>query len=110
MNRLLVEERTSRCGPVADWYFIETRRYRAVMRAQTQIVAVPQAYNGIVGLAKLAGTVDNGLENRPDIGWRGCDHAEDVAAAGLVGQRLREVAGLRLNLLEQADILDRDHG
>ena len=35
---------------------------------------------------------------------------EDVAASGLVGQRLREVAGLRLHLLEQPDIPDGDHG
>ena len=53
MNRLLVEKRTSRRGPVGDRYFIETRRYRAVMRAQTQIVAVPQAYNGIVEVCRV---------------------------------------------------------
>ena len=34
---------------------------------------------------------------------------QDVAASGLVGQRLGEVAGLRLHLVEQAHVLDRDH-
>ena len=31
--------------------------------------------HGIVGLAKLAGALDDGLENRLDIGRRGGDHA-----------------------------------
>ena len=79
------------------------------MRADAQVVAILQDHDGIIGLAKLAGTLDDGLEHRPDIGRRGRDHAEDVGAAGLVGQRLREVAGLRLHLVEQPDVLDRDH-
>ena len=45
-----------------------------------------------------------------NVGRRGCDHPQDVAAAGLVGQRLSQVAGLRLHLVEQPHILDRDHG
>ena len=35
---------------------------------------------------------------------------EDVAAPGLVSQRLGQVARLCLHLVEQADVLDRDHG
>ena len=34
---------------------------------------------------------------------------QDVGAPGLVGQRLGEVAGLRLHLVEQPDVLDGDH-
>jgi hypothetical protein len=78
-----------------------------VVRAKAQVVAVFQEHDGIIGLAKLAGALDNGVENRPDVGRRGGDHPEDVAATGLVGQSLRKVAGLGLHFLEQADIADR---
>ena len=74
-----------------------------------EIITVLQCHKGIVRFAKLARALDNRLKNRPDIGRRGCDHAEDVAATGLVSQRLREVAGFRLHLVEQSDVFDRDH-
>ena len=45
-------------------------RDRAVVRAENQLVAVPQQHDRIVGLAKLAGAIDNGLEHRFDIGRR----------------------------------------
>ena len=80
------------------------------MRAEAQVVAILQEHDGIIGIAELAGALDNGLEDRPDIGRRGCDHVEDVAAAGLISQRLREVARLGLHLVEQPHILDGDHG
>ena len=81
-----------------------------MVRAKAQVVAVFQEHDGIIGLAKLAGALDNGVENRPDIGRRGSDHPEDVAAPGLVSQSLREVARLRLHFVEQTDIADRDYG
>ena len=110
VHRLLVEERAPR-GPVpVDRPFLHTDRYRSVMRAEAQVVAILQKHDRIISIAKLAGTLDNGLENRPDIGRRGCDHAEDVAAAGLISQRLREIARLGLHLVEQPHILDGDHG
>ena len=39
-----------------------------------------------------------------------CDHLEDIGAAGLVGQRLREIARPGLHFVEQPRILDGDHG
>ena len=35
---------------------------------------------------------------------------KNIAAAGLVGQRLREIMRLGLHLVEQADVPDGDHG
>ncbi len=70
------------------------------MRAETQVIAIFQQHDGVIGFAKFAGAFDNGPENRLDIGRRGSDHAQDIAAAGLVGQRLREIARLRLHLVE----------
>ena len=80
------------------------------MRANAQVVAFLQADDGIIGFAQLAGALDNGLEHRPNIGWRGCNHTEYVGAPGLISQRLREVARLRLHFVEQPYVLDCDHG
>src|SRR6266478_8133729 len=110
MHRPLIHERAPG-GPVAtDRPLLDIDRYRAVVRAEAQVVTVLQEHDGIIGVAKLAGTLDNGVENRTDVGRRGSDHPEDVAAPGLVSQSLREVARLRLHFLEQTDIADRDHG
>ena len=80
------------------------------MRAVAQAVALLEEHDGIEGIAKLAGSLNNGLEHRPHIGRRGCDHAEDVGAPGLISQRLGQVAGLGLHLFEQSRVLDRDDG
>jgi hypothetical protein len=34
-----------------------------------QLVAVPQMDHSVIGIAKLAGALDDSLEDRPDIGW-----------------------------------------
>jgi len=80
------------------------------MGAEAKEVAVLQPQHGVIGLAELARAFDNGLENRPDFGRRGSDHPENIGAACLVNQRFGELAGLGLHLVEQADILDGDHG
>src|SRR5258705_8414566 len=78
------------------------------MRAVAQAVAILEEHDGIEGIAKLAGALDNGLENRPDIGRRRGDHPQDIAAPGLIDQRVGEVAGLCLYLIEQPDVLNGD--
>src|SRR6266849_298406 len=79
------------------------------MRTNPQLVVLLQDKHSIVGLAKFAGAFDNGLENWSDIGGRGGNYPQDVSAPGLVGQRLGQLAGFCLNLLEQSDVADRDH-
>jgi hypothetical protein len=60
--------------------FLQIDRYRSVMRAEAQDLAVFQEHKSIIGIAKLAGTLDNRLEYRPDVGGGGRDHAENAAA------------------------------
>src|SRR6266478_1376180 len=84
MHRFLVKNRAS-CGPVTvDQPHCRIYWYRAVMRPDLKLVTILKAYYGIIGIAEFAGTFGNSLKNRPDIGRRGCDHAEDVAAPGLI--------------------------
>src|SRR4029079_14439233 len=87
MHRYLIDDRAAGGIVPVDGPSVQTYRYRTVMLTVTQVFPDPQEHGGIIGIAELAGILDNGLEHRPDIGWRRCDHAEDVAAAGLVGQR-----------------------
>ena len=80
VHRLPVDERASgESSSRLIGHLLQTHRYRAMMRAEAQVVAILQEHNGIIGIAKLAGALDNGLEDRLDIGRRGCDHLEDVA-------------------------------
>src|SRR5262249_18918208 len=70
----------------ADRPFVQTDRDRSVMRVVVQIVANSQVHACIVGVAKLASVLDDRLQGKIDVGRRGGDHAEDVAAGGLVGE------------------------
>src|SRR5712672_132088 len=108
MHRFLVENRASRGPGTIDQPFGRIYRYGAVMRPNLKLVTILEAYDGIIGIAKFASTLGNGLENRLDVGGRRGDHPQNVAAPGLVSQRFRKVAGLRLDLIEQSDIFDRD--
>src|SRR6266540_2821453 len=48
--------------------------------------------------------------DRPEIGWGARDGAEDLGGGRLLLQRLGQVAVARLELLEQAHVLDGDDG
>src|SRR5437667_3116464 len=78
------------------------------MRAKLKLVTILEAHYGIVSTAKLASTFGNGLEDWPNICRRGCNHTEYVSAPCLVSERLGQVAGLRLHLVEQPYVLDGD--
>src|ERR1700730_11870706 len=79
------------------------------MSAETQVVAFLQEHDSIIGLAKFAGAFDDGRQHRLDVGRRRGDHIQDIRAAGLVSQRLFEIVGLGLRLIEQPCIFDRKH-
>ena len=80
------------------------------MRAEPHVAAVLQHDDGVIGVANFAGAIDDRLENRCDVGGRGCDHPEDIAAAGLIDQRFGEFAGLGLNLVEQSHVRNSNDG
>ncbi len=73
------------------------------MRAEAQMFLVFQQDDCIAGFAKLPRTLDNLFQNRFDIGGRRGDDPQNIAAPGLVSQRL-------LGLVEQPHIVDREHG
>ena len=60
-------------------------------------------------LAQASGALRHGVEHGLDVGRRARDDAQDLACRRLLLQRLGQVAVARLQFLEQADVLDRDH-
>src|SRR5262249_37442746 len=63
----------------------------------------------IVGLAQPRSSLDQSVEHRLEIESRATDDLENVARRGLVFERLLQIAGAGLQLIEQPSILHRDH-
>src|SRR3954449_7965422 len=79
------------------------------MSTELEIIAIFQTQDRIIGIAKLAGALDDCLEDGSHFGRRGRYHPQNIAAPSLVGESLREIARLRLQLIEQPDVFDGDH-
>jgi hypothetical protein len=92
-----------------DRLCVELKGYWAMMRRDAQGCALPQQDRGILSSAKRARRLDDGVEYRLGLRGRTADHIQDVACGGLVFERLLQLRGSCLNLLEQPHILDRDH-
>ncbi len=65
---------------------------------------------GHIRLAKLRGRLGQRIEHRLQIERRAADDFQHVRRRRLLLQRLAQFGGARLHLVEQADILDGDHG
>src|SRR5258708_29259211 len=88
MHRFFIDDRAS-CGPVtADEPFVAIYRYWPVMRTKLKLVTSLETYYGVICLAKLASSFNNGLEDWSHIGRRRCDHPEEVLPPGLISQCL----------------------
>jgi hypothetical protein len=62
-----------------------------------------------IGLADAGCVLQHGLEHRLELAGRSADDLEHLGGRGLLLQRLGELAGARLDLVEQPHVLDRDH-
>src|SRR6516162_9812810 len=81
-----------------------------MMCGENEVALILQEHEGIIGIADLASAFDNCSQCRTDVGRRGGDHLQDVAASGLIDQRFGEIVRALAQLPEQAGVLDRDHG
>src|SRR5262245_13589429 len=91
VNRRLIDERPAGGPAPVDRPLLDADWYRSVMRADAEILVVLKHHRRVIGVAKFASALDDGFEDRIDVGWRRGDHAQDVGAAGLVGEGLRQV-------------------
>src|SRR5262249_25555483 len=73
-------------------------------------LAVEPEYGGHRAAAQVRGVLQDRLEHRRHIRRRSRNDAENFAGRCLLLQGLRQIAVARLQLLEQAHVLDGDHG
>src|SRR5215510_7148459 len=92
------------------WPSVATQRDGTMVCTWTEVVAVPQDDDGVIGFTDLTGVFDYRFENRFDIRWRRSDHIQDVGAAGLVSEGFGQVLRFGLDLVEQSRVLDSDYG
>src|SRR5215468_7959977 len=78
-------------------------------RRKLQKIAIIQKDEAEHGLAQPRGTLNNRIEHWLGICRRPGDDVKHLARRGLMFQRLGELALLCLHLVEQPDVLDRDH-
>ncbi len=82
------------------------RRAMAEARFEPQDIAIALEQPGVVGFAKPRCGFDEGIEHDLQIEGRAADHLQHVSGRGLLLQRLPQVVGARLDLIEQPDVLD----
>ena len=80
------------------------------MRREVDQLAVEPEDGAHTGLAQPAALCDDGLEHRLDVGRRLEMTRRISLGGGLLLERLGEVAVARLQLREEAHVLDGDHG
>ncbi len=80
-----------------------------VLREEPEHLAVEPRDEGPLGPGQPGRVLDQGLEHRLQIERRAADHLEHFAGRGLLLQGEPQLGVPRLQLGEQADVLDRDH-
>ena len=71
-------------------------------------LAVEAEDHGEHAVAQPCDARDDGVEDRLDVGRGAADHPEDLARCGLLLERFGQITVPRLQLLEQAHVLDGD--
>ena len=79
-------------------------------RGEINLIARDPSQHARVRPEQADGALQDRVEHRLDIRLRAADDAQDVAGRGLRVQRRRQLAVALLQLGEEADVLDRDHG
>ena len=80
-----------------------------MVRGQAQVVPVKLEDGRVVGPAEPRGAAGDRVEHGLEVRRRRADDPQDVGGRRLLLEAFREVAVARLQLLEQARVLDRDH-
>src|SRR5262249_3208581 len=81
---------------------------KPVVRGDPVQVARTLEDEGHVGIAKPRGGFDQRIEHWSQIESGATDYLENVCGSGLLLQRLCEIVGTTLQLVEQAHVLNRD--
>ena len=79
-----------------------------MVRRDLEVLAFLQRHDCVERLAGTRSRLDDGLEHWLELVRRAADHGQHVAGGGLVFERLLQLAGTRLHLLEKARVFDCD--
>ena len=74
------------------------------------IIANDAENDGISGITQSSRMFHDYVEDGLQVGWRACDHPQDLARRRLLLQCLAQVAVTILQLFEEANILDSNYG
>ncbi len=85
------------------------RLVRVLHRGKLDLIARDPSHRARVGSQQADGAGHDRVEHRSDVRLRAADDTQDVAGGGLCVQRRGQLAVARLQLGEQADVLDGDH-
>ena len=102
VDRRRVDDRIAQKG------FRESRR-QVEHRGAAEAAAFIENQEAELGIADPAGTRQDGAEHRIEFAGRAADDLQHLGRRGLMLQRFAQIGGLRLHLVEQAGVLDRDH-
>src|SRR6202023_1179139 len=80
-----------------------------VARFEVVSFALRSTYNHHVRLAQAGAPLDQRVEDWLELESRAADDLEPVGGHGLLLEGFTQIARARLNLVEQANVLDRDH-
>jgi len=81
-----------------------------VVGDQMHQLAIEAIDTAVRGIAQAPGILHDRLEDGLHIGLRTTDDGQDLARCGLPGEGDGKFLVPRLELLEQADVLDGNHG
>ena len=101
--------------PLADGHGIRAHPLdelgpRTLVRDEPEVLTLADQQEGEGRLAEPGRAREDGFEHGPVVGRRAADGAQDVAGGGLAFQRLAELVGAGLEGLEEAHVVDGDHG
>src|SRR5439155_14007283 len=102
-------EATGRCG-IRGPNSLKTLQRGTIVAGQRDHLAIEPEHETEKAITQPRRTRRDGVEHGLHVGWRARDDAQDFAGRRLLLQRHGEVAIARLELLEEAHVLDGDDG
>ena len=79
------------------------------MSLRNQIVSLAESQHHVIDPTNSRGALDDGVEDRLNVGRRAADDAEHLGCRRLMLQRLAQLRVALTEFLKQAHVLDGDH-
>src|SRR5215468_6349814 len=87
-----------------------TNGYGAKMSPRNQSVALTESQLHVIDPTNPGGALDDSIKHRLNVRRRAADNAQHLGCCGLILQRFAQFGVAFLDLLEQPNVLDSNHG